>query len=130
MVATTPTRPRRLEKDADVGTARLPGARRVDVSGSRPDRLYDRIEDWLCAYPDTPLVRLVHQAPMLLWRLGLGRIEGDVVLTTTGRNTGLPRRIVIGPARGDGRQYLWDPYGDRAHWYLNHVADPLSRIHI
>lgn len=100
----------------------------LDDAGTRLDRLYDRIEDWLAGYPDTSPARLVHRAPMLLWRLGLGRIEGDVVLTTTGRKSGLPRRIVIGPSRIDGRQYLWDPDGDRAHWYRNLLADPIATI--
>jgi hypothetical protein len=48
--------------------------------------------------------------------------------TTTGRASGLPRRIVIGPSRIDGRQYLWDPYGERAHWYCNLVVDPIVTI--
>jgi deazaflavin-dependent oxidoreductase (nitroreductase family) len=125
MVATTPTSAQRPERSANAGTARLSGATRVDPRGSRPRRLHDRIEDWLAGYPDTLLVRLVHRAPMLLWRLGLGRIEGDGVLTTTGRTSGLPRRIVIGGTSVDGRLYLWNPYGDRAHWYRNLVADPI-----
>ncbi len=128
MVATAPTSASRLEQDADTGTAGLPGVTPADRMGSRLHQLYDRIEDRLAAYPDTLLVRLAHRAPMLLWRLGLGRIEGDVVLTTTGRASGLPRRIVIGGAQIEGRRYLWNPYGDRAHWYRNLVADPIVTI--
>ena len=55
-------------------------------------------------------------------------MAGDGILTTTGRSSGLPRRIIIGPHRIDGRQYYWDPYGDRAHWYRNLVADPVVTV--
>ena len=127
MVATTPVDMRQLEQDARID----PAARAPDTRTSAPPsqrRLLERIEDGLAGYPDTLPVRLVHRAPMLLWRLGLGRIEGDAVLTTTGRKSGLPRHIVIGPTRTDGRRYLWNPYGERAHWYRNLVADPIVTI--
>ena len=125
MFVTPPTSAHRPERCADVGTARLSGATRADTPATRSRQLHDRIEDWLAGYPDTLPVRLMHRAPMLLWRLGLGRIEGDGVLTTTGRTSGLPRRIVIGGTRIDGRLHLWNPYGARAHWYRNLVADPI-----
>lgn len=116
-----------IQRAVSQGHAAVDG-RDADAAGSRLRRLHDRIEDWLAGYPDKRAVRVVHRAPMVLWRLGLGRIEGDVVLTTTGRKSGLPRRIVIGPSRIDGRPYLWDPYGDRAHWYRNLIADPIVSI--
>jgi deazaflavin-dependent oxidoreductase (nitroreductase family) len=108
--------------------AEAPARDRPGSEASTLRRRLDQLEDWLAGYPDTLPVRLLHRAPMLLWRLGLGRIEGDVVLTTTGRTSGLPRRIVIGPTRTDGRRYLWNPYGERAHWYRNLVADPIVTI--
>ncbi|MGD8486232.1 MAG: nitroreductase/quinone reductase family protein, partial [Chloroflexota bacterium] len=127
MVVVERTQPPQAEhviKEAAEAPARdLPGS-----EASTLRRRLDQLEDWLAGYPDTLPVRLVHRAPMLLWRLGLGRIEGDVVLTTRGRKTGLPRHIVIGPTRTDGRRYLWNPYGERAHWYRNLVADPIVTI--
>ena len=128
MVATTPTGAPRLEQEADDGTAKRPRVTPVDPPGSRLHQLHDRIEDRLAAYPDMAPARLAQRAPMVLWRLGLGRVAGDGILTTTGRSSGLPRRIIIGPHRIDGRQYYWDPYGDRAHWYRNLVADPIVTI--
>ena len=125
MVAITPSSAKRPERDGYAGTAGLVRDTWADPPGSRSRRLHDRVEDWLAGYPETLPVRLLHRAPMLLWRLGLGRFEGDGVLTTTGRTSGLPRRIVIGGAEIDDRLYLWNPYGDRAHWYRNLVADPI-----
>lgn len=90
--------------------------------------VYQRFDDWLSGYPDTPPVRALHRAPMVLWRLGLGRFAGDQLLTTTGRTSGSPRRAPLSAHRIDGRLYAWDPYGDRAHWYRNLVADPIVTI--
>ena len=95
---------------------------------SRLGRSYRRLEDWLAGYPDTTPVRILHRAPTVLWRLGLGRIAGDQLLTTTGRTSGLPRRAPLSAHRIDGRLYAWDPYGERAHWYRNLVADPIVTI--
>jgi len=128
MTATMVERARRLEQGADVGTATLPGVTRVHVQGSRSRQIQDGIEDWLAGYPDTRSVRLLHRAPMLLWRLGLGRFAGDQLLTTTGRKSGAPRRAPLSAHYLDGRLYAWDPYGDRAHWYRNLVADPIVTV--
>lgn len=47
-----------------------------------------------------------------------------LVLTTTGRRSGLPRRTPLNYAILDGRVYLLSGFGHRADWYRNLVADP------
>lgn len=58
----------------------------------------------------------------------MGRYAGDQLLTTTGRTSGLPRRAPLSAHRLNGRLYAWDPYGERAHWYRNLVADPIVTV--
>ena len=47
-----------------------------------------------------------------------------LVLTTTGRRSGLPRRTPLNYAILDGRVYLLSGFGRRADWYRNLTADP------
>lgn len=65
-----------------------------------------------------------------MWRIGLGPLAGRVwmVVTTTGRSSGLPRHALVYPHVVGGRTYLWCPYGDRAQWYRNVVADPVVTV--
>ena len=46
-----------------------------------------------------------------------------LVLTTTGRRSGLPRRTPLNYAILDGRVYLLSGFGRRADWYRNLTAD-------
>jgi deazaflavin-dependent oxidoreductase (nitroreductase family) len=83
----------------------------------------------------------------LLWvsltsfRLGLGIRDDGMVLTTTGRTSGLPRRAVLGAILIDGHLYAMNPgfghprpgdldhpFGERAHWYQNLLADPIVTV--
>jgi deazaflavin-dependent oxidoreductase (nitroreductase family) len=68
--------------------------------------------------------------PVVLTRLGLGPLTRRVwmVVTTTGRSSGLPRHVVVYPHVIDGRTYLWCPYGGRAQWYRNLIADPVATV--
>jgi deazaflavin-dependent oxidoreductase (nitroreductase family) len=70
------------------------------------------------------------RAPLGLWRLGLGPVAGHVwmVVTTTGRSSGLPRHTLVYPHVVGGRTYLWCPYGGHAQWYRNVVADPVATV--
>lgn len=81
-------------------------------------------------YLDTPGSRMMLRAPVGLWRLGLGPLAGRVwmVVTTTGRSSGLPRHTVVYPHVIGGRTYLWCPYGGRAQWYRNLVAEPVATV--
>jgi len=86
--------------------------------------------EWLTAYPRSRILRLVHKAPILLWRLGLGPIVGRVfvLVTTRGRKSGLPRRTVVSSHSMDGRIYSPCPYGERADWYRNLATHPRVTI--
>lgn len=81
-------------------------------------------------YLDARGSRLMLRLPIGLWRLGLGPLAGLVwmVVTTTGRSSGLPRHAVVYPHVVGGRTYLWCPYGGRAQWYRNVVADPVVTV--
>jgi deazaflavin-dependent oxidoreductase (nitroreductase family) len=82
--------------------------------------------DWVTAYPESWILRSIHRAPILLWRIGLGRVVGRafVLVTARGRKSGLPRRTVISWHPMGGRIYSVCPYGERADWYRNVIADP------
>jgi deazaflavin-dependent oxidoreductase (nitroreductase family) len=75
------------------------------------------------------------------FRLGLSLPDDVMVLTTTGRTSGLPRRVVLGALVIDGHLYAMNPgygqprpgdvdhpFGDRAHWYRNLLADPIVTV--
>jgi deazaflavin-dependent oxidoreductase (nitroreductase family) len=93
------------------------------VAGARED---GGIGAWMMGYPDTPGRRWLHKAPVTLWRLGLGPVLGRVfiLLTARGRKSGQPRRTAVARWEVNGQLYGWCPYGERAQWYRNVVADP------
>ena len=51
-------------------------------------------------------------------------------LTTTGRSSGLPRRIEIWFTRHAGRYYLVAEHGLKAHWVQNLLAEPAVRARV
>ena len=51
-------------------------------------------------------------------------------LTTTGRRSGLPRRIEIWFTRHEGRYYLVAEHGLKAHWVRNLLAEPAVRARV
>jgi deazaflavin-dependent oxidoreductase (nitroreductase family) len=69
---------------------------------------------------------------LLMWRLGLGRwvnfwpeVGGQImVLTHTGRKTGLTRRTPVNYALVDGEIYCTVGFGHLSDWYRNIIADP------
>lgn len=81
-------------------------------------------------YPGKAWSRLVYRAPIPLWRLGLGPVVGRIFLliTTTGRKSGLPRQTVIEYHTLEGRKYAASGFGSESHWYRNLTADPLVTI--
>jgi deazaflavin-dependent oxidoreductase (nitroreductase family) len=79
--------------------------------------------------------RKVLRAPIALYRLGLGGLLGRrlVLLTHTGRKSGLPRQVVLEVVgRGDdpGSYVIASGYGDRSQWYRNIVATPAVRYQV
>lgn len=69
---------------------------------------------------------------LLLWRLGLGRwvnawpdVSGRfMVITHTGRKTGIRRHTPVNYTIADGEIYCTAAYGSMADWYQNMMAHP------
>lgn len=84
----------------------------------------------MMTYPADRWRRLMFKAPLVLWRLGLGPLIGKlfVLITQTGRVSGLPRRTMTEVHLVNGRKYAPCAFGERAQWYKNIQADPLVTI--
>jgi deazaflavin-dependent oxidoreductase (nitroreductase family) len=77
--------------------------------------------------PPTGLRRVLWRLPIRLYRAGLGPLLGHrvMLLTHTGRVSGLPRRAVIEVVGKDGDGYVAaSGFGPRADWYRNVMANP------
>ncbi len=76
-------------------------------------------------YPGRGWRRLLFKAPVVYWRLGLGPIFGRILLllTTTGRKSGRPRRTMLDYTVMEGRKYVASGWGE-TRWYKNILADP------
>jgi deazaflavin-dependent oxidoreductase (nitroreductase family) len=74
--------------------------------------------------------RQVFKTPIVLWRLGLGPLVGQIfmILTTTGRTSGLPRRTAVEYHVWHGKTYIYSGWGERSQWYKNLLADPRVTI--
>ncbi len=85
-----------------------------------------QIIDGLMSYPSSGWRRWFFKAPTHLWRLGLGPLVGRlfVLITHTGRQSGLPRRTVVEYFKLNDRKYAVSAFGDTAQWCLNILADP------
>lgn len=73
--------------------------------------------------------RIFFKFPVWLHRLGLGRFMGGslVILTTTGRRSGLPRQTALsnfGFDEDTGAYYVASGWGGRSDWFLNLQANP------
>ncbi len=67
-----------------------------------------------------------------LYAIGLGPLIGRLVLllTTTGRKTGLPRVTPLQYEEIDGTFYLGSSRGQQADWFRNILANPHVEIRI
>ena len=69
-----------------------------------------------------------------MFRLGLGPFIGNpysgyiMVITTTGRKSGLQRRTPVNFAMDDGVVYCLSGFGRTSNWYRNLLADP--NVHV
>lgn len=90
----------------------------------------ERFGEWSPArYPETPWQRADLRMPIVLWRLGLGRLAGPLILlTVSGRSSGLPRRTPVTAHVIEGRTYVWCPYRGRSQWYRNLLANPVATV--
>ncbi len=76
--------------------------------------------------------RYINKFMILMWRLGLGSflniwpmVSGRImILTHTGRKTGLPRRTPVNYAVVDGQVYCTAGFGATSDWYRNIMAHP------
>ena len=77
-------------------------------------------------YPTGGWRKAMFKYPVYLWRLGLGPLMGKimVLMTTTGRKSGLPRRTLTEYHRLNGKKYAPSGFGSRSQWYKNIEADP------
>jgi deazaflavin-dependent oxidoreductase (nitroreductase family) len=71
----------------------------------------------------TGLARVLLRTPVLLYRLGLGGLiaKHTLLLTTTGRRSGVPRVVPLDYQREGDTFYLIAEGGGRSPWYRNLV---------
>ena len=78
------------------------------------------------------LLRWFLRAPVMLYRIGLGRLMfGQVMLTTVGRKSGQPRRAVVDLLKHDAATdtyYVVSAYGGGSDWYRNLEANPAVKV--
>lgn len=80
------------------------------------------------------LLRWFFRAPVIVYRIGLGGLmPGQLLLTTVGRKSGLPRRTVVDTLGHDPRTdtyYVLSAYGASSNWYRNLQANPLVLVQV
>jgi deazaflavin-dependent oxidoreductase (nitroreductase family) len=84
------------------------------------------------------LNRLVFKFPLVLWRMGLGRILSHpalagnkmLVLTTRGRKSHLPRHTILSYVQLDDQQFVSSGWGARSDWYQNILVNPIVTIQV
>lgn len=76
------------------------------------------------------LMKLLFKTPILLYRLGMGVFIGRLfmVLTTTGRRSGQPRRTAIEFHEFEGKPTVMSGWGKKTDWYRNLQANPLATV--
>ncbi|MEA4910119.1 MAG: nitroreductase family deazaflavin-dependent oxidoreductase [Anaerolineaceae bacterium] len=83
--------------------------------------------------PPRGLARLALRAPILLYRLGLGRLLGHrfLRLTHVGRKSGRLRQVVLEVVRFDHAThtyYIAVGFGEHSSWYQNILANPHVQV--
>ena len=79
-----------------------------------------------------PILRLLKYPPRLVYALGLGPIYGRMVLllTTTGRKSGLKRVTPLQYEQINGEIYIGSARGVKADWFRNIQADPHIEVRV
>ncbi|MFQ5615490.1 MAG: nitroreductase family deazaflavin-dependent oxidoreductase [Anaerolineales bacterium] len=82
------------------------------------------------SYPGRGWQKAMFKAPIQLWRLGFAPLVGRItmLITQTGRKSGLPRRTMVEYHPLDGVKYVPVAFGRKAQWYKNIEADPRVTI--
>ena len=99
--------------------------------GSRPDtRVVQPPADPLAAklHVIPRAIRPIQGAIVRLFRRYFERAPGWVLLTTTGRNSGLPREVLLPCERTRDLLLVISTYGRRSNWMRNLERDPRVRI--
>lgn len=68
---------------------------------------------------------LLFKIPAIWWRMGLGPIQGrfQLVLSTWGRKSKLPRHTMLTRAVFEGKSYILSGWNQRSDWYRNLSKD-------
>jgi deazaflavin-dependent oxidoreductase (nitroreductase family) len=76
------------------------------------------------------VVKWLMKSPIILYRFGFGPLIGEriLILTTTGRKSGLPRQTAIEHRRFGNVYYIVSGWGSRADWYHNILKNPRVRV--
>jgi deazaflavin-dependent oxidoreductase (nitroreductase family) len=76
--------------------------------------------------------RKIKHPPQIAYALGLGRLIGRLVLllTTTGRKSGLPRVTPLQYEEIDGVFYIGSARGQKADWYKNLLVNPRVQLRV
>lgn len=80
----------------------------------------------------TWMLRLIKRPPQIAYAIGLGPLIGRLVLllTTTGRKSGLPRVTPLQYEEHDGLICIGSSRGTTADWYRNILANPRVTIRV
>ena len=78
------------------------------------------------------LWKILKYPPQFFYAIGLGPLYGRLVLllTTKGRNTGLPRVTPMQYEEIKGDIYIGSARGSRADWFKNIQADPNVKVRV
>lgn len=84
--------------------------------------------------PPGRLLRILFRLPLVLYRIGLGDlVPTQILLTTIGRKSGKPHRVIVDIIGGDktkGIHYVSAAFGPHSDWYLNLKANPTVQAQI
>lgn len=81
------------------------------------------------------ILRTLLRLPIFLYRVNLGFLLGDrfLMLTHTGRKSGLPRQAVIEVVNHDkdsGVYYVAAAWREKSDWYLNVLKNPKVKVQV
>ncbi|MBZ0302063.1 MAG: nitroreductase family deazaflavin-dependent oxidoreductase [Anaerolineae bacterium] len=79
------------------------------------------------------LSRYLIRLPIWVYQSGLGRLMSGMrlmVLTTWGRQSGLPRHTAIEYRTHGSKIYVVSAWGRRPNWYRNLIAQPVVRVRL
>lgn len=93
-------------------------------------RTFQQHQGGMMVYPQGGWRKFMFKLPFYLWRMGLGSLFASkmLVLTSTGRKSGLPRSTMLEHTRYNGHYYVASGWGAKAQWYKNVLASPLVTV--